>query len=527
MLIATLARRAAEMVTLTAMLTATIAAGQAGTEAEAEELFRRALAATENGDLVTARLAAVRGVELAPDHAGGLEILGTIEELGGAIDAARAAYERAIVAAPDRASAQLRLGMLWVRLGNSDAAVTPLRNAIRLEPDNPRAHAYLGAALRQLNDPTGAKIAFESAWALQPNDGRLAMDVALSRRGDGDLPGAVEAAVVAAAALPDEPAAHLLLGELLLDRPDSAALFRAPASFRRAIALQPHNVGHYAALAEAYDEVGLPEEAERALRDPLALDGSQPSLHFNLAVTLIRQQRYREALDAADKSLRLAATDGWAHYYRGRALRQLGRGDESREALVRAAQLLPEQVMPLTEAARALTEAGRFDDAEGLLFEAVGRGIRTPDMALEFGRLLLAQGNPVEAIAPLQRVVESSANLIEAHYLLGTALVRSGRTAEGRRALETYRALNATSEQTRTASLESGIERRDEVYLLRARVFDAEGRFDEALLNVQQAADLAPSRKEIWEVLARVHDARGDTEAAERARLWLAELEEQ
>ena len=58
-------------------------------------------------------------------------------------------------------------------------------------------------------------------------------------------------------------------------------------------------------------------------------------------------------------------------------------------------------------------------------------------------------------------------------------------------------------------------------------MFDAEGRFDEALLNVQQAADLAPSRKEIWEVLARVHDARGDTEAAERARLRLAELEEQ
>ena len=81
--------------------------------------------------------------------------------------------------------------------------------------------------------------------------------------------------------------------------------------------------------------------AEAARRGPLSQE-DELAVHRILAQSLVELGQRVEALDHFDAALRLAPDDFWGLYWRGMLKRSLGRTDEARRDLERAAQVAPD-----------------------------------------------------------------------------------------------------------------------------------------------------------------------------------------
>ena len=87
----------------------------------------------------------------------------------GRLDQAEAIYRRILEVEPDNAEALHLLGVVAGQLGDNDECVRLIERAICHEPDVPKYHANLGTALRDLLRLDEAVQAFERAVALDPS----------------------------------------------------------------------------------------------------------------------------------------------------------------------------------------------------------------------------------------------------------------------------------------------------------------------------------------------------------------------
>ena len=151
------------------------------------------------------------------------------------------------------------------------------------------------------------------------------LDVALTFAGHGDWRRVVPAARQALASDPQDPTAHALLALGLAHLEQGRDAVEAG---RRAVALAPELAfAHYAygwALVEQR-EFGA---AENAAREALRLDPGADE-HALLAQVHIRQRRWRDALDVADRGLNVDPEHAACANLRALALAGLGRSAEA------------------------------------------------------------------------------------------------------------------------------------------------------------------------------------------------------
>jgi tetratricopeptide (TPR) repeat protein len=128
---------------------------------------------------------------------------------------------------------------------------------------------------------------------------------------------------------------------------------KAVASYTRAVEIDPEcadalmNLGNvsnriayfYCTEAEAKKE--LFRQSEEAYDRALAVKPDSWELYGNKAVVFIKQGRFREAVEQADKSIKLNPNYADAWYLRGYALAELRRLDEALESYRKAAAVMP------------------------------------------------------------------------------------------------------------------------------------------------------------------------------------------
>ncbi len=151
--------------------------------------------------------------------------------------------------------------------------------------------------------------------------------------------------------------ALVLLRKLVAEKPDSEVCFylghnrlkardfpEAAESFRAAISLDPNNPKAHLFLGEA-----LLEQGEKELTEG---NGRHPAL-----------EHFRQAVAAEDQALALQGDLGSAHLIRGKALGHLGRTEEALKALRQAVLCQAESPEVHLALGEALTEAGQRDEA--------------------------------------------------------------------------------------------------------------------------------------------------------------------
>jgi len=178
------------------------------------------------------------------------------------------------------ADAELRaeLAVLYLQQGRIDDADSLVGEGLDLDPTAARLYAVAGQVALQRQEPLNALEAFDRAAELEPGNFPVQMNRAmlLSQLGrQVDLINALEEAL---RARPGAPQAMLFLAQALYENGNPEDLDRARQlaedGLQRATNPQVLALGH-TTLAEIYDALDRPDDAEAERREAARLSGGQ------------------------------------------------------------------------------------------------------------------------------------------------------------------------------------------------------------------------------------------------------------
>jgi Flp pilus assembly protein TadD len=270
---------------------------------------------------------------------------------------------------------------------------------------------------------------------------------------------------------PGNCSAHDLLGIALARTRDTAG---AEASFRRALALQPHYGPAHHNLGKVLEERGALDEAEASYREAIRLQSTHYEAQLGLLLLLVKRERLAEALDqfrkvAALKTcapevskyladalfkqcrygeaeplygevLRLSPDLAEAHLNLGICLFHRGRFDDAVACHREAVRCKPDSPVPYNNLGAALHMLGRRGEARVNFEEALRLEPDYVEPCRSLASLLVEQGDHEGAERYLERCVELAPNSAETYYTRGAVRLLSGQPerslAEFTRALE-------------------------------------------------------------------------------------------
>jgi len=371
--------------------------------------------------------------------------MGLVYEAQGRYEEALEHYLRVVELAPDSPIGYRNCGDVYQALENYEQALLNYDMVVERAPEigcAPRGWLYLN-----LGQYAQARDDLDRAISLNPNDLLARTGRGRLREMQGDYPGALEDYDTVARFLPRDPRIHVSRGSVLMAL---EAYDRAVAAFDQALGLDPGASGVWVSKAEALrlwaHDLGAQEkfaEALDAAEEGLRLEPENPVAHAVKGAVLSVMGRCGEAVTALDEAIRLDPWYDWAYWEKGKALYWCGDAGGALGAFDSLAQLSAELVpQAAVGQAMALRHLGRTEEAE----QALGRALGDPPhgAAAYMGRayLLYELGAWEDVVADCRRAVELDPERADAHNLLAWVQAEKlGRnleecTAEAERAVE-------------------------------------------------------------------------------------------
>lgn len=533
-----------------------VGAQQEAADPRLQGLLEQAAAALESGDGTEAEAAARAALDIDPGHPVAMSFLGNAMVLQGRVADGIAWLTTAVAIAPDLSSAWLGIARGHLERGEFGAAIEPLREVIRLDPADVAMRLQLARALRgvgrleeareviraavgqepgnylarmlegsialELGSSEEAVGAFEAALSVRPEDPDAARGLAAALVAQERVP---EALAVLSAALethPDDRSILVGYGDILADYPQNfGALVSAAQAYRRALALQPDDLGLARRLVDLYLELNLAAEGIELIDATPGADGD-PALTLSRGRLLTRLQRYADALDTYERAIDLGAgASGW--YYRGIAESNLGDLDAAIAALRRTLEIDPELAAGYRELGKVLSDRSRYAEALEVLRTAVAMLPDDPTAHYLAGTAALRADMPAEALPLLDRAIALDPGDSQAVYSRAIALRQLGRTEESQAEMTRFQQLRAADpnvgagEATRAARAQSAYQQG----VARLRLVGPEA----ALPYLEQAIELDPDYPVAHYTLGICHGVLEDWERAAMAFERTTELD--
>jgi tetratricopeptide (TPR) repeat protein len=203
---------------------------------------------------------------------------------------AAAAFEAAVELEPEAVPAYVNAAMAYAQLDRKEAAEKALRLALHWQPDSPPAHLNLGMLLAEEERWPEAEAAFRAALKHEPHLAAAAYNLSLLLARDR----LAEALGWARTAYQDDPWAKYGYSlALLLRRAGRQA--EALSTLRDTVRREPGMPEAHLLLGELWVERGAAAEALRVYRDALRLDGLPPAARVEF-------QKRIQQLESAPKS---------------------------------------------------------------------------------------------------------------------------------------------------------------------------------------------------------------------------------
>jgi protein O-GlcNAc transferase len=249
-----------------------------GRLAEAESIYRKLL-------------------EVAPDNADVVQLLGLVTYHTGRFPEALQLMERSIAMQPQVARYYINLGPLLIDLGRFAEAAAACETAIRLEPGSSIAFYNLGLAREKLRQFEAAIAAYRQTIALDPAYRLAWLNLGAALNSSGSIEAAIAHYQLALQRFPTDPAVAINLGSLYHD---TGRIDTAVALYREALSNDPQNGVARNNLGVALKDLGDLDGSVEVLRGSLALNPQDIVARNNLGNTF----KDRGDLDAAVAELR-------------------------------------------------------------------------------------------------------------------------------------------------------------------------------------------------------------------------------
>ena len=225
----------------------------------------------------------------------------------------------------------------FMRAGRPAEALPPLRQAVAMQPANGAIQCDLGTVCLQLGRLAEAVAAFQAALAANPRFALASLRLGMALQAQGDAAAALATYRQASALQPALVEARFRAGALLETLGCRA---EAIAAFRRAAASSPRTSLGRLSKARALLAEDRDGEAERALRQLLALDPDHAAAIDLLGTVLADAGRFEEARSCYDRAT-AAAPHLAGSYYDLVRCRRMTRDDADLLARMHAAVAAP------------------------------------------------------------------------------------------------------------------------------------------------------------------------------------------
>nr|BCX00387.1 MAG: hypothetical protein KatS3mg041_0433 [Bacteroidota bacterium] len=210
-------------------------------------------------------------------------------------------------------------------------------------------------------------------------------------------------------------------------------------------------------------------------------------LAYNEGLTLVRQQKYQEALAKFDESIQLDPQNYRSLYMKGLTLARLNRVQEAIEAYRRTAELAQRakdarvEYLAHEQIGKIYTQQGKFDEALAAYDRAlaIAPAANRAELLLAKGTVLIQQQNYEKAIPLLEEAVQSlkAADKGDAYWYLARAYNASGAFPK---------ALEAA--QKAVELIPGGPAQKAKAYFEMGQAYRGLGRYNEARDAFQKAA---------------------------------------
>jgi tetratricopeptide (TPR) repeat protein len=419
-----------------------VALHQKGRFAEAEQSYRRALAAEATYPIAHNNL----GVSLY--H-------------GGAVDEARAEFSTALAAQPEFVKARLNLALLLSRGKRYQLALDEFRQVLRTEPEQPVAWNGIGLVLSELRKFAGARNAFARAIQTRPDYAEAHYNMSFTLSNLGDFEGALRQTK---RALELDPFYVAQTFELAMDveyedpdisiQPDLdaaeptdsaiadfsfdprsldslfAALVPMGTSTRAMAAVQSPDAASSFATATDFLSKGLYDRASAEISRAMAGGDAHPEGLALLGDVFAKQGLYGEALDRYREALRLEPDLRRAVTGEAWCLVRLGRAHEARPLAQQLLVAHQDDVEVLMLTATACGQSGDPAAALAVLDVARRAAPTRADIQQKIGDIARSLGDNEGAISAYRHALELDQDFAVVRFQLARLLKVKGQLRE-------------------------------------------------------------------------------------------------
>lgn len=291
-------------------------------------------------------------------------------------------------------------------------------------------------------------------------------------------------------------------GRYLWNRRTTDGLRKSIEHFKRAIELDSNYALAWAALADAYGFLGMPEVSVAASR-ALALDDTLAEVHSGRALRyLLEDKNFALAKREFERSIELDPHNATAHHWFAFYFAAIGDFDSALREIHAARQADPSSLIIQTDVGHILYLARRHDESIAQLRQVIDLD---PTFAQAHGRLALplqATGRHEEALRELELAASLDHHNQTARLSYAEGMALAGRAAEARALLEKILATPPVNEyEVALARLALGERDRAIQSLVRAYETRQAGM---ALIKVEPKLDPLRNDPRFDELLARV-----------------------
>ena len=320
----------------------------------------------------------------------------------------------------------LRQAFAALQAGRIDAALHLAMQATARAPENFDAWRIRALAHAQRNEADAQRDALQRACALRPDDAAAALDLGTLLLDIGDAAAAAPLLRVAMDAPQRDARAAFRYGTAQARIGDTA---RAVEGFEQATLREPGWAEAWLNLAAMRMQAGDLDAALQAADTALARQPDDPQVHHTLAALLSHRFDAPSLARAwTHAQVALAHLSARADVQRDASivLRKLGRHDEARVHAERAVALAPHDARAVETLGDQLLMNRDAPAAVALYQHALGRGLNTASLRRQHGIALLQAGDAHAAIDALQTSLASAPDDQRAIAHLGVALANAG-----------------------------------------------------------------------------------------------------
>ena len=246
-----------------------------------------------------------------------------------------------------------------------------------------------------------------------------------------------------------------------------------------------------------------------------APEGSEPSAfveYYNRGLDLSKSENYVLAVESLKRAIQINPTREEAHRLLGRIyLFYLAKITAAIESLQTAIKLAPENPVSHQMLGVAYFRHNQYPEAIQALHRAIELNSKvSPDYPYhpyyDLGMVYLKQSKFDDAILCFERAIELDPDQIRAYYSLGNTYIRQGSVQKGAELIRKYQSLKPY--MNLVSQLEIALQQdRDnpERWYQLGRLHAQYGRFEKAIMSLEQSIKLSPKNWEVYNILAVCH----------------------